>query len=324
METAAAPTQAAPVATEAAPDFSKMSGAQASAYLAAQKAKEAEAKGQPKGTVATQAAPATNSADMVKEAAAEAKRKLKIDDQEIDEDEVIKTFKERKGHQQAANKILQEGKLARKQAEEVISMLKDPQKFWEIAKKLGHDPRTLSEKQLVSVIEEEMLDPREKELRDAKHKLKEFEDLDKKQKEAVEENRRNVLKDKFAKDYTEQFTKALSETQIPATKGTVAEMAKYIARSAAIGFKMTALEAAQLVREDMLSAQKRLIGDTDGETLIKLLGEDVANKIRKWDTSRLKNPQAPRVAAQDQPETRERRVPHKRMTSSEWRKFNRS
>ena len=93
-----------------------------------------------------------SSADAVKAAAQEAKRRLKIDDQEVDEDEVIKIYKDRKGHQQAANKILQEGKAARKQAEEFISMMKDKGSLMDAIKKLGHDPRRLAEEYLAESV----------------------------------------------------------------------------------------------------------------------------------------------------------------------------
>ncbi len=307
-----APTPAA----EAAPDLGNMTGEQAVAYVEAQKAKES---GKLKGTPTKPLI----ASDTVKDAAQEAMRKykVKVDGQEleVDENELLRGY----SHQRAANKILQEGKLARKQAEEFIAMMRDPDKVDEVLKKLGHEPRTLYEKKLVAQLEDEMMDPRDKELKLTKAKLKQIEDMEAQQKAQLEDQRVQVLKDKFAKDYTEQFTQALTETNIPATKGTVAEMAKYIARSAQIGFKMTAQEAAQLVREDIILAQQRLIGDSDGETLIKLLGEDVANKVRKWDTSRLKNPEPARTTPLEQGPPRERKTPHKRMSPSEWREFNR-
>lgn len=331
--TGGAPTQAvAQGGTEAGqPDFQNMTGAQAREWFESQKQKTGE-KSPPnknqkmlegKDPYLADAPRQQSSAESIKEAAAEAKRRLKIDDQEVDEDEVIKVFKERKGHQQAANKALQEGKAFRKQAEEFVAMLRDPEKFWEVAQKLGHDPRNLSEKQLVRVLEEEMMDPRDRELRDMKAKLKNIEDLELKQKETVEQERIRVLKDKFAQDYTKQFTEALQQTDLPPTKAMVAEMAKYIARSAQMGFKMTAVEAAQLVKEDQAIALRKLLGETDGEMLIKLLGENVANKIRKWDTTRLKDPTPPRVMPENQGERRERKTPHKRMSPKEWREFNR-
>lgn len=322
MEQATAPTQAAP-AQETQVDPMKMTGEEAVKWVEAQKAKKEAPKKDPYLAESAKPEAAQSTQEAVKEAVAEAKRRLKIDDQEVDEDEVIKVFKERKGHQQAANKILQEGKILRKQAEEFVAMLRDPDKAFDVLQKLGHDPRTLAEKKLLKVLEDEMLDPRDKELRETKKKLQAIEDMERQQKEAAEKQRLETLKSKFAQDYTTQFTQALQESNLPATKTTVAEMAKYIARSAEIGFKMTAQEAAQLVKEDLIEAQRRLIGDTDGEMLIKLLGEEVANKVRKWDTSRLKSPDPQRVAPQDQGERRERRVPHKRMSAKEWREFNR-
>src|SRR5690242_14369187 len=84
---------------------------------------------QPSGNVGNAGDTGTTQA-AVKEAAAEAKRRLKIDDQEVDEDEVIKVYKDRKGHQRVANKELQEGLKAKKQAEEFISMMKDKGKLF--------------------------------------------------------------------------------------------------------------------------------------------------------------------------------------------------
>ena len=199
--------------------------------------------------------------EALKEAAAEAKRKLKIDNEEVDEDEVIKIYKSRKSHQQAANKELQEGKAARKQAEEFLQMMRDPEKFWEVAEKLGHkNTRELAEKLLVKQIEDETMDPRDKELRDAKARLKAIEDMERKQKEQVEQARLEEMKQKYVKDYETQFIDALKTTDLPPTKPMIAEMAKYISRSAKIGFKMTPKEAAQLVKEDVQRAQMNLTG----------------------------------------------------------------
>lgn len=315
---ASTPVTAQPAATpEAGPDLSKMTGEEAVAYVEAQKAK-----GAVKRTSKTQS-PAQSSAETIKEAAAEAKRKLKVDDQEIDEDEVIKVFKERKGHQQAANKTLQEGLKARKQAEEAIAMLRDPKQVLGVLKKLGHDPRALSESHLAEILTEEMMDPKDRMIKELQAKVQAEEAAKAAAKKAEEDRHIQTLKEKFAQDYTVQFTEALKETQVPATKHTVAEMAKYIARAAEMKFEMTAKEAAQLVREDIIQAQQRLIGDSDGEMLIKLLGEEVANKVRKWDTSRLKNPEPQRTGPLEQGPPRERRAPHKRMSSKEWREFNR-
>lgn len=272
----------------------------------------------PSGAAANTAAPAGNA---IAEAAKEAIRrhKVKVDGQEleVDEDELKRGY----SHQRAANKILQEGKAARKQAEEFIAMMRDKGKLMDVIKKLGHDPRKLSEEYLASQLEDEMMDPRDKELRDAKARLKHIEDMEKKQQEAVQARRHEEMKVKYAKEYETQFVEALKKSQLPPTKPMVAEMAKYIARSAKIGFKMTPDEAAQLVREDIQMAHQRLVGDSDGEVLLKLLGDQVANKIRKYDTDRLKTPEQMLRTPNEQSGERSKRVQQTktRLTPHEWR-----
>lgn len=309
------------------PDLSKMTGAEAKAYVEALKAKEK--KNPIKDAVkAATAKVAPTKAVEEKETVAEAIRKMKLKDKEgkefeVDEDEVKSTYLQRKEHQQAANKILQEGKAARKQAEEFISMMKDPEKFWEVAKKMGHDDRKLAEEYLAKKLEVEMMDPRDRELKEAKDKLRQIEDNEKQQKAQLEAHRHEVMKKKFAADYTVQFTEALKESQLPATKAMVAEMAKYIGRSAKIGFAMTAKEAAQLVKEDLSLSIQRLTGEADGDTLLRLLGDQAANKIRAYDVAKIKSPEDGLRTPEQQGELRERKVPTKRMTTAEWRAFNR-
>lgn len=264
------------------------------------------------------------SKDLVKDAVQEAikKFKVKVDGQEleVDEGELLRGY----SHQKAANKILQEGRQARKQAEEFLSMMKDPERFYEVAKQLGHDPRALSEKYLVSQLEEEMMDPREKEFRQMKKKLQAVEDMERKQREAVENARLEEMKSKYVKDYETQFTQALQESNLPPTKAMVGEMAKYISRSAKIGFKMEPKEAAQLVKEDIQKAQMSLIGNADGETLLKLLGDDVAKKILQARGAKVKQPGFNTPIEQgERREIQSTNKGNRRMSAKEWAEFKR-
>lgn len=304
------------MADQAAPNMN-MSGKEALAWVESQKS--AQSKSGPSKTTG-------ENADPIKEAAAEAKRKLKIGDEEVDEEEVFKIYKDRKGHQQAANKILQEGKLARKQAEEFLTMMRDPDKFFEVAEKLGHQPRTLAEKKLAAELELELMDPREKEFRAMQKKLAAIEDMEKQQKEAEAKKVHEALKSKYHQEYQQQFTEALQAHELPAVAETVADMAKYVQRATKLGFKMTPDEAAQLVKEDLQRRTRSVISKADGEMLLKLLGPEVANKIRTWDTSRVKTPEqflrTPTEQA-DPSSVKPRGTPKKRMTPQEWREFNR-
>lgn len=314
-------------------DMSKVSGAEAAELVRESKAtgKSIEeiyaAKQGIKPTGGSSAPKEQSNQDMLKEAAAEAKRKLKFKDGdkeiEVDEDEVINTYKSRKEHQRAANRELQEGKAARKQAEEFLNLMKDPDKFWEIAEKMGHKNRELAEKLLVKQLEDEMMDPRDKELRDARNKLKVIEDMEKKQKEAVEAQRMEEMKQKYVKDFETQFVDALKTTDLPPTKPMIAEMAKKISQAAKIGYKLTPKEAATLVKEDVTRAQMSLIGNVDGETLLKLFGDDVAKKILQARGAKVK--QTGFNPVQDQGERREvQSQKSSRMSPEEWQRFKRT
>ncbi len=266
---------------------------------------------------------ATPTAQMTKEAAQEAIRrhKLKVDGMEVEVDD--NELKRGYAHQTAASKRMNEGIAMQKQAREFIEMLQNEDTFFEVARKLGKDPRELAEKFLVSQIQDEIDDPRDVELRKTNKKLKQFEEMEQQRKTQAEQAEQAELQKRWGQKYSTDFVEALKETRLPATKSVVKSMASYIRKSIDIGYQMTAHEAAKLVREDRLLDQRQLFQDSDGETLVNLLGEDLANKIRKYDTSRVKSPEANMIKAppQGKPRTRETRKP---MTSREWREFNRS
>lgn len=327
---------AAPVA-----DMSKVSGAEA--IELAREAKEtgksieevflskqgkAPAQRGPDGKFQSSQPKEQSNQDAIKEAVAEAKRKLKFKDGdqevEVDEDEVLKVYKSRKDHQREANKRLQEGQAARKQAEEFLTLMKDPEKFWEIAEKMGHKSRELAEKLMVKQLEDELMDPREKELRDARAKLKQIEDMEKKQKEAIEAKRMEEMKQKYVKDYETQFIDALKTTDLPPTKPMIAEMAKKISQAAKIGYKLTPKEAATLVKEDVQRAQLNLIGNADGETLLKLFGDDVAKKILQARGAKVKQAGFNNTPEQGQRREIEAAGKSGRMTPEEWARFKRT
>lgn len=278
-------------------------------------------------TIKTQASPqgeAGQTGNAIKDAAAEAKRRLKIDNEEVDEEEVFKTYRARKEHQRAANKSMQEGLKAKRQAEEFISMMKDKGALFDTIKKLGHDPRKLAEEYLAEALQDEMADPRDRELKEYKSKLKAYEDEKKKLQEETDKKLKDDMKAKFSEDYSKQFVEALKTSGLPPTKAMVAEMAKYIKRAAEVNFEMTAVEAAKMVKEDMEKAYQNLYGEADAETLVRLLGDQGLQKVRTFDTSRLKDPSANLKTPETQGEpNRQRGSRQKRMTTEQWREFNR-
>lgn len=265
----------------------------------------------------------------VTDAAKEALRKfkLKVDGQEVEVDE--EELKRGYAHQKAANKRFQEGVKAKKQAEEFIKMLKDDPLKVLSHPDIGHDVRRLAEEYLTAQLEEEMLDPKEKELRQLKKENETYKEKVEREKAEAQAKIQEQLKQKYAKEYSDKFVVALKETGLPPTKASVAKMATYVARAASIGYKIEPLEAAKLVKEDI---QNEVGGEFFGENidieaLIKVHGaekvEKFLDKLRGFDTNRLKNPNSVLKTPTEQGEKSQRKDPVKRMTTQEWRKYNR-
>lgn len=263
----------------------------------------------------------------VKEAAQEAirKHKLKIDGQEVEVDD--NELKREYSLKKASAKKITEAVRMRKQAEEFINAIKDPERILDILQQAGHDHATLrkiSEGYLASVLSEELLDPKDRELNQTKRELEALRQEREAEQKRREDHVRNQLKQKYIKEYNEQFVNAIQKAGLPADNSSVKAMAGYIYRASEIGLKMTPEEAASLVKQDKEADLKSTFSKADAETVVKLLGEDVANKIRQWDTSRVKDPLAKLENPSAPTEPREKRDPTKRMTHQEWRKFNRN
>ncbi len=229
-------------------------------------------------------------------------------------------------HQQAANKVFQEGKAMVRKAEQVIEMLKDGKSAFEIMGKLGHDPRKLAEDYLIQKLDEEMMDPRDKALKEAQIKLKAREDEDARRAEELEKQQKDELKSKYEKEYSAKFVEAIEGEDLPATKETVAMMAKHIKRAAVLGYKIDAHEAAKLVKEDISNHLRKIVGGAKGEALLKLLGDETANKIREFDISKIKDPNQFLKTPTEQPEETKRRSSERtsdRLSTLEWERMKR-
>lgn len=217
------------------------------------------------------------------------KYKVKIDGEEleVDEAELLAGYQTRK----AADKKFQEAAITRKQAEEFISLLKtDPVKVLSHPG-LGVDFRQLAEQYLVQQLEEEMLDPRDRELKKYKAMVEEQETLKKQELERQQAEQAEQLRQRYTEDYTNQIVTALQTSGLPKTERTVKAMAQYMHLGLQHGVDLKAAEVVELVKQDYINAQKELFAALDGDTLLSILGEDVANKIRKSDVKRLKSPE---------------------------------
>ncbi len=260
----------------------------------------------------------------ISEAAQEAMRKFKFkgDDGaevEVDEAEVLKTYQERKKHQSVASRELNEGRQAKKQAEEFVKMMKDKKTFFEVASKLGHDPRLLAEEFLAEKIQYELMDPKDREILEKSQKLSAYEEKERLAQEAKDNEVKEKLRAHYAKKFEGEFVEALKETAIPQNKDSVARMADYISKAARAKIPMTAKEAAILVQQDLKAIKSSVYKDATAEQLVEMLGEDGLQKLRAYDVSRLKDPMsAVRTPQQQIDSTKPRDRSTGRYTPKQW------
>jgi hypothetical protein len=261
------------------------------------------------------------------------KHKLKIDgrEEELPEDEVIKWAQLGR----ASQKRFQEASATRKQAEDFIQMLKtDPRKVLSDPS-IGVDLRKFSEEYLSEQLKLESLTPEQRQIRDMQEQLKANET----EKKQAAETRRQEEFQKATQHYTQEYETgimdAISSSGLPRTPYIVKRMTDYMSSALQNGLDLEPKNVVELVRQDYITDTNALYGQLDGDTLLKILGDGVANKIRKADLARIRNlqnqpPAVPgsesseTVAPQQQPSSRQAPKPaptSTKMNVHEWREM---
>lgn len=268
--------------------------------------------------------------DPVVEKAEEVARKLKLKvdgiEQELPEEEVIK--------------LAQMSKAAQKRFNEAAKMKKDSARFIEMLKEnplevlnhpdIGVDVKKFAEDYLLKELEKQEMSPEAKAKYEAEQELaaikKEAEEL----KSAAEKEKQAKLQQQYTVEYEQQIQTALEKTSIPKTPHSVQRMATYMMAALENGVDLHPEQAAQLVKQDYMGDVMSLFGSSDGETLLSILGEEVAGKIRKTDLARLEAQLAPKVT-EEQGEaavsetlpltSKEEADSHKPMNNQQWRDY---
>lgn len=244
------------------------------------------------------------------------KVKVNGNDAEVDEQELITAYQVRK----ASDERFREGNLRKKQAEEFVNLLRtNPMKVLNNPS-LGLDMRKLAEDYLIQQMEEESMTPEQRELKEAKSKLQQFEEEKKRIETEREAAVAQELRQRHTENYTKDITSALETSGLPRTEHTVKRMAYYMHQALLKGYDLSAADVADLVKQDYINEQKALFGGLDGEMLLKLLGDDVANKIRKHDVSKIKNIEK-QLSRPNQPaQEGATKTPSKKISKEEWKK----
>lgn len=186
-----------------------------------------------------------------------------------------------------ANQRFQEAHKIRQQAESVLALLKRDPRAVLSHPSMGIDFDKLAEEHLMKRIEREKLTPEQKELADAKEKLKTHEENERKRLEEAHAAKVQELTAHYAQDFEKDIIASLETSGLPKTRGTVKRMAHYMYEGLKRGYNLKAGDVAGLVLEDYQAEIKELHSTADGDTLLKLFGEDVAKKIREADLRRV-------------------------------------
>jgi hypothetical protein len=200
----------------------------------------------------------------------------------------------------AAAKRLEEANAIRRQAqteksdvEGVLKLLKEgsDEEVESALKRMGRDTRKWAENYLAKELQRELMDPKDRELMEAKAdrdrllaKEKAREDAEKSESDKQEK----AASDAKLKDaYATKITGVLQGSELPATERTVGKIAYYMEQAIKAGDPVDIEDIRAAVVKDYKSDFGHMFGKATPEQIVGLIGEDKLREIRKWDNERV-------------------------------------
>jgi hypothetical protein len=237
----------------------------------------------PKAQAAPKAAPEAKS-----EAPKPKPQVIEVDGEKLTLAEIKQLREKAKG----ADQKFREAAEAKKQVESFMERFQqDPLSILQ-DKRLPINQRELAEKMLLASLEEEMLTPEQRKLREYESKLKEFETKEQQVAREREERETEQRKEMKRQEISQMFAKAMESTPLSKDPETAAmamrDMAMMLRAAKERGIEVSAEDLAQHAQAKYQKAMYSLANQLEGEDLIGFLGEDVVKKIRKADLARLK------------------------------------
>ena len=245
------------------------------------------------GDTVSDVSTANPSTDKINELADKMAKKYKVkldgEEVEVDEDELLRNYQLRK----VSDKRLQEGVKARKQAEAIINLLKTDPKRVLSDPRIGLDVKKFAEDIIYQSLQEEMMTPEQRELNEYKRKVQEYEAQQKRIKQQQLMTQQQKLQEQRKNEYVNDISTALSDSGLPKTDYTVQRVVHHMSKAIKAGFPdVKASDVIDLVHKDYVQDVKSLFGSSSEETLFKILGDEVANKIRNYDINKFKEKNA--------------------------------
>lgn len=247
--------------------------------------------------------------------------KLKVDGKEVDFDASDEEVLKREVTKSlGAGKRFEEAATMRKEAEAFYAMLKrDPVRVLSDPR-FGHDVKKLAEEIVWNNMQEAALTPEQRRQRDVDAELKKYKDAETASKAEAEKQQAAALQEHYEIDFNNKIMSALEAGGVPKTKGTVRRMAYYLQQAIGHNLDLTPTDLVAQVRKDYQEEHREMYATAEGDSLMSIVGEELAAKIRKADIKRLKTtqPEEHRKQAKQVPR-KSRDNSERKLSGDEWR-----
>lgn len=194
--------------------------------------------------------------------------KVKVDgnEVEVDEDELLKGY----SHGRAAHEKMAAAAKSRKEVDEVLRILKNNPR--EAFNKLGLNAREFAESLIREQLEESLMDPKDKELRDYKKKVESFESERRTAQEAYEKQREDEELAKHTQAIQSDIIETLSTAGLPKTERTVSRIVYYMQSALAAGYNVRPQDVIEHVKQDYVHDFKSFMGGLSEQQIENVLG----------------------------------------------------
>ncbi len=196
-------------------------------------------------------------------------------EQEIDED----TLKKGYSHNSAAAKRMDEAARVRKEAEEVIRYFKSNPR--DAMARLGLDPRQFAEQFINDELEEALMDPKDKELRQYKKQVEEYEANKRKAQEQYAQEQMQAEVERQTEAIQTEMIQTLETAGLPKTERTVGRIIYYMQSAINAGYNVSPKDVIEHVRNDYVHDFKSMLGGLSEQQIEMFLGADLVRKVAK-------------------------------------------
>jgi hypothetical protein len=157
---------------------------------------------------------------------------------------------------------------------------------------LGDKLDELSEKRLTTKVKNELMSPEERELAELREFRRQSEERQKAQEEEgrtkAEQAQFEEHRSRATKYYDEKITEVLNQSDLPRTPFTIKRIAEVLYSALSKGYELDINTAVDMVRDGYMSDIQSMFGDVPPEKMLKILGPELAKKIRQHDIAQLK------------------------------------